>query len=98
MVSMNRFFDKYNRQTGAGNKLTELQMRIIDVLSRYKHARADVVGSSSGKGIEESSKYYIPNDSTVKYGCIGIYHFLLHYCKNCKDDYVLKIVEAHKHG
>ena len=58
MVNMNRIFDKFSRQTGAGNKLTDLQKRIIEVLSRYKHAKADIVGSSSGKGIQESGEHF----------------------------------------
>ena len=56
---MNRIFDKFSRQTGAGNKLSDLQKRIIEVISRYKHAKADVVGSSSGKGIQESGEYVV---------------------------------------
>ena len=73
---MNRIFDKFSRQTGPGNKLSDLQKRIIEVISRYKHAKADVVGSSSGKGIQESGEYVLN-----KLLCI-ILHITIHFIKS----------------
>ena len=96
MVSLNRIFDKFNRQTGAGNRMNDLQKRIIEVLSRYKHAKADVVGSSSGKGIQESG-YILPyllilsNHVKLIYpGCIK-YMVLAHYPSIAHVLYQLKL-------
>ena len=59
MVSLKRILEIFSRQTRDGNRLNDMQKRTIEVLSRYKHAKADVVGSSSGKGIQESG-YILP--------------------------------------
>ena len=77
MLNMNRIFDKFSQQTGAGNKLSDLQKRIIEVISRYKHAKADVVGSSSGKGIQESGEYVLN-----KLLCRTL-HMTIHYFISC---------------
>ena len=57
MGKMKREFVAYTRQTGARGKLSDLKALLISVMSSYKHVEADMVGSSSGNGIQESSKY-----------------------------------------
>ena len=49
-------FNSYTRETGAGGHLSDIQLLIISVVSAFKHVSADVVGSSSGTGIQESGE------------------------------------------
>ena len=56
MGRLNRLFISYSRQTGASGRMTDLQSKIINVISVYKHIKADYSGSSSGPAIEESGK------------------------------------------
>ena len=57
MAKIKREFVAYTRQTGAKGKLSDLKALLITVMSSFKHVEADLVGSSSGNGIQESSKY-----------------------------------------
>ena len=56
MAKMKRQFIKNCRQTGARGKASPLHALLMSVMSAFKHVEADFVGSSSGKGIEESGK------------------------------------------
>ena len=53
---MMRIFVQYSRQTGASGNISDIQKKIIDVYSAFKHVTADLVGSSSGSGILESGE------------------------------------------
>ena len=53
---MMRIFVQYSRQTGASGNISDMQKKIIDVYSAFKHVTADLVGSSSGSGILESGE------------------------------------------
>ena len=51
-----RTFQKYTHQTGTSGNISEMNKKIIDVFSAFKHVEADIVGSSSGSGILNSGK------------------------------------------
>ena len=64
---MMRIFVQYSRQTGASGNISDIQKKIIDVYSAFKHVTADLVGSSSGSGILESGEKVCTIMHTISY-------------------------------
>ena len=64
---MMRIFVQYSRQTGASGNISDIQKKIIDVYSAFKHVTADLVGSSSGSGILESGEKNVHNNAHYLY-------------------------------